>query len=338
MAQHKAPTAVTIAATSEKSGLALLVEKYWKLGVVVVLAVTGFVIFRVSQAESERQVLIQGWDSLMAVATRDPMGALTGSPDELKTVADRESQSQAAPWALFIAAKSALEKRDYEAAKQSIEQLRTRFPSHPLVQQAFAFSASGAPQSAVDVLSARIDNLKSWTSAHAALFDNPPPPADAPKVRLNTDKGTIVVQLYPNLAPKHVENFLKLAREGFYAGTKFHAVRKGSWIQGGDPNTKEADVTKWGQGATEAGIEREKTGLSHFAGYLSMWKKPGDAQSSGCQFLITTAEAHSLDGQNVVFGKVIEGTDVVAKIEGAKLVDNTERPEDPTTLQSVEVP
>jgi len=325
MAQHKAPTAVTIAATSEKSGLALFVEKYWKFGAVFSLAITAIVLFRVSQAESEREILIKGWDSLMAVATRDSMGALTGSPEELRTIAERDSQTQAAPWALFIAAKSALEKHDFEAAKTNLERLRTSYPEHPLLKQTFALGASGAQLSAADVLGTRIESLRSWTSVHEGLFQNPAPPADAPRVRLNTDQ-----------APKHAENFLKLAKEGFYAGTKFHAVRKGSWIQGGDPNTKEADVTKWGLGATETGIELEQNSLHHFAGTLSMWKKPGDAQSSGCQFVITTAAAHSLDGQNVVFGKVIEGLDVLSKVEEAKLVENTERPEDPTVLQSVE--
>lgn len=337
MAQHKAPTAVTIAATSEKSGLALFVERYWKFGAVFALAVTAIVVYRVSQAETEHQVLIKGWDSLMEVASRDAIGSLSGTPEALKAVADRDSTSQAAPWALFIAAKSALEKQNFEAAKTSLEQLRSQYPDHPLLKQTFAFSASGSPMSAADVLGARLDSLRTWTAAHNSLYDNPAPPADAPRVRLNTDKGSLVVQLYPNLAPKHVENFLKLAREGFYAGTKFHAVRKGSWVQGGDPNTKDADVSKWGLGSTEAGVDREDNALHHFSGYLSMWKKPGDAQSSGCQFLITTGASHALDGQNVVFGKVVEGMDILTKIESAKLVESTERPEDPTVLQSVEV-
>lgn len=336
MAQHKAPTAVTLAATSEKSGLALFVDRYWKLGLLLAVVITAVVVFRVSRSESERQELIKGWDALVAVTTQDPMSGLTGSPEELRAIAERDKQLQAAPWALFIAARAALEKHEFDVAKQSLEQLKASYPNHPLLQQTFAYAADGAPISTVQALSQRIDSLKAWTEAHPDLFKNPDPPADGPKVRINTDKGTIVVQLYPNLAPKHVENFLKLAREGFYAGTRFHAVRKGGWIQGGDPNSKELDTSKWGQGQTESGIDREENSLRHFAGYLSMWKKPGEAQSSGCQFLITTHAAHSLDGQNVVFGKVIEGLDTINKIEAAKLVEGTERPEDPTVVQSIE--
>ncbi|MBI5363083.1 MAG: peptidylprolyl isomerase [Planctomycetes bacterium] len=337
MAQHKAPTAVTIAATSEKSGLALLVERYWKFGLVAALAITAVVLFRVSRSQAETEELAKGWDSLVAAATKDPMGGLTGAPADLRTIAEREPQSQAAPWALFIAARAALEKRDYDAASASLETLRTNYGGHPLLQQTFAYSAEGAPISSVQALAQRLDSLKTWTGVHKELFENPAPPVDAPKVRINTDKGAIVVQLYPNLAPKHAEGFLKLAREGFYAGSKFHAIRKGSWILGGDPTTKDPDVSKWGVGPSEPGLELEESHLRHFSGYLGMWRKPGEATSSPSQFYLTTGAAHSQDGQSVLFGKVIEGQDAVTAIEGGATVEGTERPEAPITVQSMEL-
>lgn len=337
MAQHKAPTAVTIAATSEKSGLALFVERYWKLGLVTALALTAVVVFRVSRSQAETEELAKGWDSLVAAATKDPMGGLTGAPADLRAIAERERQSQAAPWALFIAARAALEKRDYDAATANLELLRASYAGHPLLAQTFAYSAEGASVSSVEALAQRLEAWKTWTAAHPGLFENPAPPADAPKVRLNTDKGPIVVQLYPNLAPKHVEGFLKLAREGFYAGTKFHAIRKGSWVLGGDPTTKDPDVTRWGVGTTDPGLEIEENTLRHFAGYLGMWRKPGDERSSASQFYLTTGAAHSQDGQSVIFGKVIEGLETVNAIESGALTEGTERPEVPVTVQSTEL-
>lgn len=336
MAQHKAPTAVTIAATTEKSGLALLVERYWKLGALLAVGITGLVIYRVSTSESKRAERARGWDALLAVTSKDPLGGLAGVPEELRTIADRERASEAAPWALFIAARSALEKKDYEGAKRSLEQLRTSYPAHALVVQAYEFSANGAPMSPVDALSARVHALEAWVREHATLFENPAPPAEAPRVRINTDKGSIVVQLYPMAVPKHTEHFLRLAREGAYSSTKFHAVRKGSWVQGGDPSSKDSDVTAWGKDSSEGGVEGEESNLRHFAGYLGMWRKPGETRSLAHQFYLTTGAAHSQDGQSVLFGKVVEGMDVLTAIEGGALAEGTERPVEPVTIQSVE--
>src|SRR5207253_1727033 len=118
------------------------------------------------------------------------------------------------PWSLYVAAKSALDKRDFDVAIDAVTQLKARFPDHVLVKDAIPFTESGAPHSAADELLRKAQEQKAWDAGHPALFHNPDPPADAPRVKLHTDKGDIVVQLYPNLAPKHVENFLRLVREG----------------------------------------------------------------------------------------------------------------------------
>jgi cyclophilin family peptidyl-prolyl cis-trans isomerase len=336
MAQHKAPTAVTIAATTEKSGLALVVERYWKLGALLAVGITGLVIYKVSSSESRRAERARGWDALLAVTSKDPVGGLAGVPEELRTIADRDQSSEAAPWALFIAARSSLEKKDYEGAKRSLEQLQASYPTHALVAQAYEFHANGTPMSPVDALSARVQALETWVREHSALFENPPPPADAPRVRINTDKGSVVVQLYSTAAPKHAEHFLRLAREGAYSGTKFHSVRKGSWVQGGDPSSKDSDVTAWGKDTSEGGVDGEDSSLRHFAGYLGMWRKPGESRSLSHQFYLTTGAAHSQDGQTVLFGKVVEGMEVLTAIEGGALAEGTERPVEPVTIQSVE--
>jgi cyclophilin family peptidyl-prolyl cis-trans isomerase len=337
MATHKAPTAVSLAPTSEKSGLALFVDRYWKLAALIAVVAAGTILWIESRKLSRRSAQSKGWEELLAVASPDPMGGLTGVPSDVKTVAERIKDTDAGAWGLYIAANSALDKREFEVAKQAVQQIRADFPEHALVRNKVAVDPKGATSSVLDALDARIDAQRAWMQSHATLYSNPPPPADAPRVRLTTDRGAIVVQLYPDAAPKHVENFLKLVREGYYNGTKFHAVRRGSYIAGGDPNSKEADTSKWGLGGPEQQIDREESPLAHFAGTLSMWKSPGSGPSNGSQFLITTADDHSLDSTYVPFGKVVEGMDVVLKLDAATTAAGTERPEDPATIQSAEV-
>jgi cyclophilin family peptidyl-prolyl cis-trans isomerase len=196
----------------------------------------------------------------------------------------------------------------------------------------------GAPISLVEELERRYAEQKAWRANHPDMFANPEPPADSPKVRIKTDKGDIVVALYAKEAPKHVENFLKLAREGYYANTKFHRVVSGFMIQGGDPNSKTEDRATWGQGGPGYKIDREENGLHHFAGYLAAAKLGGDVQSSGSQFYITTADRLNLDGGYVVFGKVLEGMDAVHAIEQGEIDPTSgDRPLTPAVLLSTEV-
>jgi cyclophilin family peptidyl-prolyl cis-trans isomerase len=178
--------------------------------------------------------------------------------------------------------------------------------------------------------------LQAWEKEHAFLFDNPALPADAPKVRLITNKGVIVVGLYVDRTPKHAENFLKLCREGLYNGTKFHKVLRGSLIQGGDPNTVSGPPESWGLGGPEAVTEGEDDPqLRHFKGALVAYKAPGASGSHGSQFFLTTADQNQLDGQSVVFGRLVEGESVVETIESGAVVDG--QPQDPAVIESVEI-
>jgi peptidyl-prolyl cis-trans isomerase B (cyclophilin B) len=116
------------------------------------------------------------------------------------------------------------------------------------------------------------------------------------------------------VAPKTVENFKKLAKQGFYDGTAFHRVIKGFMIQGGDPNTKdEAKRAQWGQGGPGYHIDAEFSNRKHVRGVLSM-ARTADPNSAGSQFFICLAPASHLDGQHTAFGKLIKGDDVLGKI------------------------
>jgi peptidyl-prolyl cis-trans isomerase B (cyclophilin B) len=157
-------------------------------------------------------------------------------------------------------------------------------------------------------------------------------------VRIETSAGAVELALLRDLAPKHVENFLKLCAEGYYVGTRFHRVQADFMIQGGDPNSKGDDRSSWGQGGPDHTIPAEPNDWHHFAGVLSGAKKPGDAESSGSQFFITTEPAHHLDGQHTIFGAVVSGMDVVRAIASAPLAEGKiDQPAEPVTIQSTTV-
>ena len=142
-------------------------------------------------------------------------------------------------------------------------------------------------------------------------YDAPPPlTVDTERtisVTMKTGKGEIVLELYPEHAPVTVNNFLFLAKDGFYDGVTFHRVIPDFMIQGGDP-------TGTGRGGPGYRFEDELKGnpLRHGTGALSMANAGPD--TNGSQFFITHRPQPHLDGRHTVFGKVIEGQDVVDAI------------------------
>ena len=145
---------------------------------------------------------------------------------------------------------------------------------------------------------------------------------------LHTSEGAIEVELYPDAAPKTVENFEKLSREGFYEGVIFHRVIPDFMIQGGDPT---------GTGMGGPGYEFEDEFNEHrvIRGALAMAN--AGPNTNGSQFFIVTAEATPwLDGKHTVFGKVTSGMDVVDRISQAER-DANDRPRKPVTIERVEL-
>ena len=145
---------------------------------------------------------------------------------------------------------------------------------------------------------------------------------DNPKVEIRVrDYGTITLELYPDVAPLTVDNFVKLCNEGFYDGLTFHRVMSGFMIQGGDPQgngTGGSDETIKGEFAAN-GVKNE---LSHKRGVISMARaKSPDSASS--QFFIVHQDSEFLDGSYAAFGAVIEGIEVVDAIcEKTPVIDN----------------
>ena len=154
-----------------------------------------------------------------------------------------------------------------------------------------------------------------------------------------TNFGEITLELYPEKAPKTVENFVKLAQSGFYNGTLFHRVIKDFMIQGGDPNTK-SEPKNWaihGTGGPNYKFEDEFNDVKIVNGVLAMANS--GPNTNGSQFFIVTAPATPwLDGKHTAFGRVTAGLDIVEKIE-AVATDKTkgDHPVEDVILQEVVV-
>ncbi len=139
-------------------------------------------------------------------------------------------------------------------------------------------------------------------------------PADGEEVGiLDTAQGRIIVMFFPDKAPKMVERFKECITNGTYEGTYFHRVIPGFMIQGGDPNTKNADKGDDGSGGYGANVQAEFNDVKHVRGILST-ARSGDPNSAQSQFFIMHNTYPSLDNQYTVFGKVVSGMEAVDKI------------------------
>ena len=155
-------------------------------------------------------------------------------------------------------------------------------------------------------------------------------------IKLKTNKGIIELELFEQLKPNTVANFIKLAKEGFYNGVKFHRVIKGFMIQGGDPFTKDDSMmSRWGTGGPgymfndEIGNEN-----SNVKGTISMAN--AGPNTNGSQFFINVNDNNFLDSKHTVFGKVVNGMDVVEMIENVT-TGVGDRPVEAVVIEGVEL-
>jgi cyclophilin family peptidyl-prolyl cis-trans isomerase len=150
-------------------------------------------------------------------------------------------------------------------------------------------------------------------------------PAELAKyqVVMETNRGTMTMEFWPDVAPEHVRNFLDLASSGFYDGLTFHRIIPGFMIQGGDP-------TGTGSGSGPRRIKAEFSKKKHEAGVLSM-ARSSDPNSASSQFFVMHAAYPSLDGSYSAFGKLVSGLDVVEKIVTSPRGAN-DKPNQPQTI------
>jgi len=159
-----------------------------------------------------------------------------------------------------------------------------------------------------------------WGDVARGADKAPPAPAGQAAAKkelraiIKTKFGEIEMKFFEDIAPNHVENFMKLAKDGFYNGTIFHRVIPGFMIQGGDPNTK--DLTKketYGQGGPDYNVKAEFSDTPHKRGIVSM-ARAADPDSAGSQFFIVVEDSRFLDGKYTAFGEVVKGIGVADKI------------------------
>lgn len=130
---------------------------------------------------------------------------------------------------------------------------------------------------------------------------------------IETKFGSIELKFFPEVAPNHVDNFIQLVKKGFYDGTTFHRVIPGFMIQGGDPNSKDADRSRHGMGDPGYTLKAEFNDRSHKKGTVSM-ARSRNPDSAGSQFFICVADTPWLDKQYTVFGEVTSGMEVAEEI------------------------
>ncbi len=153
---------------------------------------------------------------------------------------------------------------------------------------------------------------------------------------MKTNFGEIKLELFSSDAPKTVENFVKLSKDGFYDNVKFHRVIKDFMIQGGDPLTKKDDMKdSWGTGGPGYAFEDEIHSNNHnIIGTIAMANSGPD--TNGSQFFINTKDNNFLDNKHTVFGKVTEGMEIVRKIEDVD-TEGPDRPVEAVIIESIAI-
>jgi peptidyl-prolyl cis-trans isomerase B (cyclophilin B) len=145
------------------------------------------------------------------------------------------------------------------------------------------------------------------------------PVASTPRAIIHTNYGDMTVEFWPDVAPRTVDNFLKLSREKFYDGTAFHRVIKGFMIQGGCPNSKVGARGVPGTGGPGYMVKAEFNNRAHVKGVLSM-ARSSDPDSAGSQFFVCHGDASFLNNKYTAFGKLVSGEEVLNKIAAIRCV------------------
>ncbi len=173
------------------------------------------------------------------------------------------------------------------------------------------------------------------------MTPSPSPSAQNEVAVFKTSEGEMVAEFWPDVAPNTVENFKKLAKQGFYDGTAFHRIIKGFMAQGGDPLTKDpSKEARWGTGDPGYKIKAEFNKKPHEKGVLSM-ARSADPDSAGSQFFLCFGKVSQLDGQYTTFGRVIKGDEVLDKLANVPVTSSgsgeRSKPVNRVALESVKI-
>lgn len=180
-----------------------------------------------------------------------------------------------------------------------------------------------------------VSNVNAAKDSDAKAGVKPQPDAEV-AVFETADYGRIVVELYPNVAPKHVERFKKLISEKFYDATAVHRVDVSlGIIQGGDPNTRGSNVATYGMGnSSYPNVPAEFSDIPYERGTLGA-ARTNDVNGANCQWFITLKKQPAFDKKYTVFGRVIDGINNAEIIMQAPTAPGTPRPADKVVIKSV---
>lgn len=182
---------------------------------------------------------------------------------------------------------------------------------------------------------AESSDAKDASTEHTTAKE-PQPIATTPIVTMKIkDYGTVTLELYPEMAPNTVNNFIELANSGFYNGLTFHRIIKDFMIQGGDPKGTGTGGPGYSIVGEFAQNGYSQNTLSHTKGVISMARGMAP-DTAGSQFFITSADSTFLDGQYAAFGKVTEGLDVIDVIQNVT-TDQNDKPEEDVVIESITV-
>ncbi|MFQ5505070.1 MAG: peptidylprolyl isomerase [Planctomycetota bacterium] len=320
------------------------------------------------------------WDSKLGDLVKD-LESLSAA--ELADTASKLEDGPGALWCEWVLACKHAAAGRIEEAEQSIERIKAKDPDFPLLRKRnsppvyvplpektekteLAADDSPAeepkppvpePAALTDLLLGKARKDLEFRKANPALYAAPEPDAK-PEVVLATKLGPIRIRVYADRAPKHVANFLDVCKSGYYKGLRFHRVeRKGTGKQSfgsrktaqlaylGHPDSKADDRSKWEKSSySEEQTPFEDSRLSHFPFMVAADREPGKRGSDQRLIYITANDcAAERDGQYVVFGKVVEGTEIISQIVGAELFSAAEessgsgRPKESFQISDVKV-
>ena len=342
MAKHRAPSQVEIASTFERTMLHEFVDRYWKVGAGIAVLGAAIAILVEVQSRSGQESVDASWNRLGEELNYNflfgagPVSIPSGSV--LKLLSDELGEGSAGAWASALVVGREVEDEEWSQAEGTLREFQSSHPDHILCSQPlYPAPEEGSLETLSRHIEDRASRMKSWEASHPLLFANPELPADAPRVRITTDKGSIVVGLYTDRAPKHAEAFLAHVESGEYTGSKFHFVTAETLIQGGDPNSVDGEKETWGRGGMEDPLDPEvDPQLRHFEGVLAAPQVTSvRGKSSSWQFYLTAKADHAKDGANTVFGRVLEGIEVVRLISNESATEGS--PENPVAIEGTEV-
>jgi len=319
--------------------------------IVLVIAALAIVIIRGVAASKEDSAWFQSeklrQNASQALAAFQFLGAerkdaVLEALKELEAQADEYAGSSVHPILLYYQARLYHCLDRLEDAQKTIERLQSLYPKNALTNPDYTVPG--------DVPLARLesDELQARMAFESKMgkpFSKRPKPKEGLSATIKVkDFGDIKLGFFPDVAPKHVANFISLAKEGFFNGTTFHRITT-FCIQGGDPNSRDDDPKNDGQGGPGWDVEKEIrfNPALHTKGTVSAASSSTSGPDSGSQFFICTTDMPSLDGNYTPYGEVISGMDVVKKIAQQKTQgDNkdgipTDRPVKKIVIESVVV-